>query len=72
MSPPFSLAPIHPTAASPDSPVDTSPPDTLAGSGASSLVDEKKKGDRSYETTLEADEVSITALHVFDDEKLRD
>lgn len=56
--------------------IDISPPDTLAGSGASSFdEDEKKKaGDntRSYETTVEADEVSIEALHVFDDEKLRD
>lgn len=58
----------HPTAATP---IDISPADTLAGSGASSL-DEDKKGDRAFATTLEADEVSITALHVYDDEKLRD
>lgn len=63
----MSPAAIQPTT----TPSPGSPTDTLAGSGASSLVDEKK-GDHSYETTLEADEISIDALHVYDNEKLKD
>ena len=69
MSPQFTQSP---TPASTEAITTRSPPDTLAGSGASSLDEEKKKGPHSYETTLEADEVSIEALHVYDDEKLRD
>ena len=69
----MSPATIHPTDAVPElSVVDFSPADTLAGSGASSLDEEKNKGGHSYETTVEADEISIEAVHVFDDEKLRD
>lgn len=66
----MSPATIHPTATRDSAVINVSPPDTLAGSGASSL--DEKKGAHSYETTLEADEISIEALHVFDDEKLRD
>ena len=48
-----------------------SPPvDRLSGSGASSLDEEKKQ--QSYETTLEADELSFSNVHVFDNEKLKD
>lgn len=63
---------IQPAAAPITSSTENSGQDTLVGSGASSLADEKKKGDPSYETTLEADEISIDALHVYDNEKLRD
>lgn len=48
-----------------------SPADTFAGSGAFSLEDEKKE-DLSYASALEADEISIETLHVYDDEQLRE
>lgn len=53
----------------------SSPPtDKLAGSGASSVDEDKKHeaGVPSYETTLEADELSLDALHVYDNDKLRE
>ena len=56
----------------PDSAIVEARPAKLERSRTSSLDDEKKVLDDSYATTLEADELSVEALHVYDDERLKD